>query len=346
MLLAMGFPQFADALEEVSSRPFVASWLHSKEGSRNPRSINYSVGQPMGLYGSFPMFQNAHLIVCETAERWARSYAIQKGQKPLTEFGNRKTFVVLGDDVCFSDKRVELAYRNIMTQSLGVDISEAKSYRGRVAEFAGFMFYRTKNGKTVAFRPYKVPVKNTVTNPIQFLDAMGVKPFRQMKPRRRQYWLNQYARFQRTVKERDWDLSPLMRDDSRVGYFSKPNNHMMVNLCQNLAIAGENEIELPDLSGDTHINRIPLYGERNISTLSVWDRESYQDDRDDTFSTEMHLRTDPLMERERYQEMEKNGYTPSGTGLPPNHISSADWEALKRRDRQKRKRSRDDLEER
>jgi uncharacterized membrane protein YagU involved in acid resistance len=58
---------------------------------------------------------------------------------------------------------------------LGVETQQAKCFAGRVGEFAGFVLLPCKNGNTTCFRPYKVPTREFVTNPAEFLHALGLK---------------------------------------------------------------------------------------------------------------------------------------------------------------------------
>nr|QIS88050.1 MAG: RNA-dependent RNA polymerase [Drake virus] len=160
LLRGLGLDTYARALEVVSSGDWESPW----------GLISYGTGQPMGLYSSFPLFHMSNQMVAD----YARRLVSFSGSGPLDEFSNLSTHYVLGDDIIFSDHRVERQYRSIM-ESLGVPISEQKSFQGDLVEFAGFVVTRSKGGKPFAFQPYKPPAGKRVTNPINFLAALGAK---------------------------------------------------------------------------------------------------------------------------------------------------------------------------
>jgi len=97
------------------------------------RYTSYSVGQPMGAYGSWAALAVSH--------HWTiRFLAHTIGLK-------NPDYVVLGDDVVIADEQLASLYRNYMVETLGVDISIAKSFAfenqisGSSAEFAKNIFY-------------------------------------------------------------------------------------------------------------------------------------------------------------------------------------------------------------
>jgi len=186
MLKASDLSDYADALDEISSKPWR---LDTPTGTR---SVSYTVGQPMGLYGSFPLLNLTNLMIARSAEREVTG-KINPGE----------TFHVIGDDIVFYDHQVCRQYMSDMSD-LGVSISMDKTFSGKVAQFAGFVIIPSSNGVT-AFRPYKHPDGKVITNPIQFLHALGKHV--QRLPRRK-WWERIYSAFTSTFSHRDLDLSP------------------------------------------------------------------------------------------------------------------------------------------
>lgn len=79
-------------------------------------SHSFSVGQPMGLYSSWPVFSLSHHIL-------VRFCAWACGFDPFT-FSD---YMILGDDVVIFNRRVARYYRWFLTEVLGVEISTFKS---------------------------------------------------------------------------------------------------------------------------------------------------------------------------------------------------------------------------
>lgn len=173
-----------------------------KEGES--QEIRYAVGQPMGLYGSFPLFHLSNMAVAQAAVDLEN----ERGNKNLISFRDGSYFKVLGDDIVISDPKVAGLYRDFMV-ALGVDISENKSFQGKVAEFAGFVMVPDKRGRYHAFRPYKVPDSNQITNPVEFLHSMGSK-VRNISP----YWDKMWTAYSKTTGDRDLALSPLVPEEA------------------------------------------------------------------------------------------------------------------------------------
>lgn len=197
-LRGLGLGLWAGAIEEVSSQKWASPF----------GDISYGTGQPMGLRSSFPLFHLSNQVLCEEAEKLADlrltlsgSTGRPGGEATLKKFPNGSTFYVLGDDVVFSDRRVVEVYRSFLNE-MGVDVSDAKSFSGHVTEFAGFVVTEAR-GRPFAFRPYKPPSGNRVSNPVDFLAAMGTKA-RVINPR----WAKLTEAFARTWSDRSPDLSP------------------------------------------------------------------------------------------------------------------------------------------
>jgi len=102
------------------------------------RFVHFKVGQPMGIYSSWPVFALTHHLV-------VRFCAYQAKKNPYT-FRN---YAILGDDLVIFDRKVALRYSDFVTKRLGVEISATKSLRSppggpRVAEFAKRLFTEGK----------------------------------------------------------------------------------------------------------------------------------------------------------------------------------------------------------
>lgn len=264
VLDALGAHQYASAMEEVVKRKFQCSFSPTGE-------LVYSVGQPMGLYSSFPLFHLSNALVAESAWRDGRFF--RKGE-PET-FPDGSHFKVLGDDIIFPNAASERMYRKTMKE-FGVQISESKCFHGPVCEFAGFLALRT-NKTVIAFRPYKVPDADHVTNPIQFLDSLGANVRKLRDPK----WGKLFQQYQLTVTSRDLDLSPLLPtwEEDPVPDV-RGDNATLVRLCQGLQMwAPDYKYSLPDPSLDatgrptTRINTEPLFRERGLTDRYVFDRE-------------------------------------------------------------------------
>lgn len=160
--------------------------------------VNYAVGQPMGLYGSFPLF---HLTHCCLLAGIAKYVGV-----PSTSM----SFMVLGDDVLISHPKVSILYRGLM-EELGVDISSQKSIiSSDVAEFAGFVGVKTNKGPTT-YRPYKHDDRGIVNNPIGLLYSLGHRLSTYPK------WKQWVRDFERTRRWRYPDLSPIVPIDDEWG---------------------------------------------------------------------------------------------------------------------------------
>lgn len=301
VLRELGMGNYADALEEVSTAKWTSPW--------GPTS--YGVGQPMGLYGSFPLFHLSNALVAnacvERVRRDLQNQAESEGKRypdqPVEYFPDGQYFFVLGDDIVFPDQRVSLRYRKVM-QRLGVEISEHKSFSGKVAEFAGFMAVPTTHG-VVGFRPYKPPVGSVVTNPVNLLDNVGPALAR-VSPK----WRRRFKDYQDTAIERSIDLTPIFPEEV-IGQDNpfRGDASTFVNLANVLAMLTPRG-SLPDLSGSTKINRIPLFSERGVGDYYGFNPEELANlDRDrkvpSVKATARQLYQDPLMKKARIQQLSR-----------------------------------------
>jgi hypothetical protein len=101
------------------------------------KPLKYTVGQPMGLYGSWAAFTNSHHFLVQFAA-WRAGYRNFNFDK----------YSVLGDDVAIWDERVALEYQKLL-EILDVDVSQLKSFFPRpgdkgpcAAEFAKRISYK------------------------------------------------------------------------------------------------------------------------------------------------------------------------------------------------------------
>jgi hypothetical protein len=326
----MGLSRYSEALEDVCEHTFIG--LDDQEWS-------YGVGQPMGLYGSFPLFQLSHCVVAElaTAEayRWNREVRVQwiketrtglwhpvsqigasmdsgRVTKPIVLFNDGTTFKVIGDDIVFSDSRVADQYRRLMAK-IGVQISEEKSYTGGdLVEFAGFICVRKTHGEpATAFRPYKIPAGNTVTNPISFLDNLGA-----LAAAKNSYWREQWEVYQMTRSSRNLDLSPLVASsDDHFGIDTYRGDSATVTNCVHVLrmLLGD---RVPDTGSssyeDQHINSMPLFPERWLGDHHGFNPEALaladsRDNRTDIPTvariTRQTIANDPLMREARRERL-------------------------------------------
>jgi len=159
---------------------------------------SYSVGQPMGLCGSFPLFHLTHHALL--------------GQLAVEVKAPDRSFAVLGDDVLICHKGLGKAYVDVMAK-LGVEISQAKSLHGSVQSFAGFKgITRTRKGESdvTVFRPFKHGQDFALQGKeVNILNALGSEV---------RGWSNWWSKaldaFSPTVPLRAPDLSPLITEPS------------------------------------------------------------------------------------------------------------------------------------
>lgn len=204
VLRGLNLPQYAEALEEISK----GQWLvrTTVNGKSVEESWSYSVGQPMGCYSSFPLFNLTHIIVLMVLQ---------------ANYGG--DFRVLGDDVIVTGKGLADAYTRALT-ALGVKLSANKCISSdSVGEFAGFTAYRTNHG-TTAHRPFKYSGMHGFGAALSLLNSFG-KDARRLGG----YFSYQLDVFQHTKGWRNPDLSPLIsfRDDDEPTHDVMLNSHLL-----------------------------------------------------------------------------------------------------------------------
>lgn len=276
ILEELGYPEFAQALEEISSQKWECPYI--PEGY-----VTCGSGQPMGVYGSFPSFTLSNLALCDVALRLAFGKQVEAhptrdvaGTRDwhdwITPFPSGAYFHVVGDDVIFSDIKVATEYRACLT-TLGVKTSSEKCFsNGHIAEFAGFIIRKDDDHNPVAYRPYKVPNTGYVSNPLDFLHALGAKA--KKLPRRTEFWKRSAEAFEKTLPWRTLDLSPILPDEDEWLPSNGAHASDLVTLSRKLGYLLTGEKLSPDalaaycpcLDGDTRINRRPI-----IDEITPWD---------------------------------------------------------------------------
>jgi len=163
--------------------------------------ITYSVGQPMGVNFSFPLFHLTHLVILDSLSR-------QVGCRSVP------CYAVLGDDVIIADRQLAKAYR-VYLEDRGVKFSEAKSFEGTdLGSFAGFTGLITSRGHLV-FRPFKHGQEYVIQGrELNLVSALGPKVRSEIR------WISEaFEELNKTWYLRNPDLSPILPepDDRLVG---------------------------------------------------------------------------------------------------------------------------------
>nr|QXP49778.1 RNA-dependent RNA polymerase [carmel mito-like virus] len=190
-------------LRKVGMGPWSEGLYHISKGKWEfPQAnmvVSYSAGQPMGMYGSFPLFHCSHAIftlaVIDDFRKDHPSHVVET-------FDDETEFKVLGDDIVFADPTVAGYYIRHL-QDIGVEISEHKTFLDSTfAEFAGFTAFPVKDD-VLAFRPYKQPKENYVSNPIAFMETFYRPPYKGKR------WDSIFNAYTRSRCERRLDQTPL-----------------------------------------------------------------------------------------------------------------------------------------
>jgi hypothetical protein len=297
LLDAMGLQKYSQIVTQICMENFPVA-------GHDGMFLKYATGQPMGLYGSFPMFHMSNLLVADYAKRLVINRP-GRHAKP-TSFRDGSFCKVLGDDIILPDADIAAMYRDIMN-ALGVDISVNKSFSGKVAEFAGFIALPLREGRYTAFRPYKVPDGSKITNPLEFLHGLGVK-CTSLGP----YWKRMFTAYSRTLGDRDLSLEPLVPDDDRPKVFPKGNSRWM-NALANVCYA-KGHLDLGDQAeyldpSDTALVNAAFHERGNVPLSQIaFVPDTYislsQREKARRRSRSHHLSDDPLI-REYRTKMEK-----------------------------------------
>jgi hypothetical protein len=148
LLEGLGLGDYAEAIRDVSS----ANWVY-RNSVHSLEYVSWKVGQPMGMYGSFPLFHLTHLCLLRVCTIIANNWKTRRGESIVSK---SSCFRVLGDDVIITDPDVAQMYAKAMFW-LGVELSESKTIISRnLGEFGGFVTTKTNiAGYASSYRPYK-----------------------------------------------------------------------------------------------------------------------------------------------------------------------------------------------
>lgn len=105
--------------------------------------VSYSVGQPMGMYGSFPILQVSNYMLANYA-------CAATGLQPD---GN---FIIVGDDIIFKEAKAGYKYVELCS-ALRIECKASKMFHRFVNQFVGFDIIKDpyRPGVIQAIRPYK-----------------------------------------------------------------------------------------------------------------------------------------------------------------------------------------------
>nr|QQM16259.1 putative replicase [Ransystermes virus] len=167
-------------------------------GPVHPKFWTYGCGQPMGLYGSFPLFHLTHRSLLEDLS--------QKTSSPFP------AYAVLGDDVLIGDPKLAEAYRDQISE-LGVPLSDPKTLEsesiGSFAGFIGYTKYSADKAVRTVFRPFKYGTDFTFDGRVvEVLHSLG-KGVRSWTT----WWSKALDIFRRSSQFRHPDLSPIIPND-------------------------------------------------------------------------------------------------------------------------------------
>jgi hypothetical protein len=284
VLHALGLSLYALALSDISRQNWIFEDSH----------ISYATGQPMGLYGSFPLFHLTHYVLLEII-------SLRHGFEPHAT----KPFMVLGDDVSITDERVAIDYRNTMI-ALGVDVSDDKSIiSNSISEFGGFLCVETNKGNTI-FRPYKFKEKG-LRNPISLIHSLGRK-MRFLSP----YWDNIEKIFSQTTLHRYPDLSPIITDRENAEKRITLDSYFLGSLVTRISYSLPYSLptvtsdmwsrSFQDFLGNEEVTTSGVYAAplRVQSGVSMTLPELTEEKK---FSADLRINTDPLIRALRYAKI-------------------------------------------
>lgn len=162
LLRAAGFADEADLISIVSND----EWRVSPELARylGKDTIKYSVGQPQGMIGSFPLFAWSHHCLLHSLIRELKEY----GLLPDRQGGYYR---ILGDDIIINNNYLAKRYMRAVTEVLGVNISLSKSIVSHnLAEFASFLVDKSGYNK-----PKKMPNTDFFSSYVSYVKTFGHK---------------------------------------------------------------------------------------------------------------------------------------------------------------------------
>lgn len=222
VLETIGLGRYSEALQDIVEQP----WDFPQGENFGYDELKYEAGQPMGLYGSFALFNLTHILLANSVKR-----ELEIDGYTLDSFDDGTSFKIIGDDIVTCDATFAEAYKTALAE-LGVEVSPSKTFSGEVAEFAGFLAVKASTTRGVlAFKPYKYPKKSELTNPINFLDAIGSNANTLSKK-----WQNRFEVYNGTRNQRKLDLSPIFDTDNTAmcGITGNVTNHDVAWLRRNI----------------------------------------------------------------------------------------------------------------
>lgn len=293
-LKACGLGDWTDPVQEVSQGVY--------HHVRDDKEWRYSVGQPMGLNFSFPLFHLSHQALLESLAKVAKS--------------SPGAYAVLGDDVIIADDNLALNYQATISK-MGVEISKEKSYEGvDLQSFAGFTGVSSSRGIQV-FRPFKHGVDFAIRGrEVNLLATLG--------PEVRKWsgwWSRSFDQLNRTYPLRNPDLSPVLPSDKSEELRSGNPGSRWFSAVTNRILSEQCFFAIPSSDGETvrkYPTNLGFLGEtdwnRTWSTL-LREKESVLHDSFDVnqYITEERkkvrtnqLSTDPLIMDQRLADRVRN----------------------------------------
>lgn len=245
-LEGLGLGEYCGPLEEICHdwRVGFRKWNYPLE------RWSYAVGQPMGVYGSFPLFHMTHISVLNIL---CRELAL------LPE----NSFRVLGDDVVITNPELAKAYKLLLDQ-LGVESSPSKSIiSSSVGEFAGFVGLKTNRTVTM-FRPYKFNAIQSENSPLNLVYALG-KKVTKMGP----HWTDLFHALDESKGWLNPDLSPLLPDETDDGVLDSFIDTTRLSAVFSAAVKALPEIS--DLWYPSYADQDYVVGNLLGMEISTWD---------------------------------------------------------------------------
>jgi len=301
-LVLMGMKQWTSPLDEISQGQWLAP--PGPDGVLKGDSWSYTVGQPMGLSGSFPLFHlSHHALLSRGAEK-------VKAESPA--------FLVLGDDVLISDRNLA-AWYNETVQGMGITISKGKSYEGPdLQTFAGFTGVRTPRG-TVVFRPFKHGPDFSISGKeVNVLNSFG-KSVDSWSG----WWATQRRLFDETKILRNPDLSPTLSTAVEIGlnpdqassrWFGSTLNRLF-QTCREL-----DDSLVEEVATKWRTERSLLFvQEEDTQTQRIFDPKQYA--RDERVRKRNQLASDPLMRAARESHQSATRKSEDMENSPPSKPS-------------------------
>lgn len=256
---------------------------------------SYSVGQPMGVSFSFPLFHLTHWsLLCGILDK---TYI----------HDHEPRFMVLGDDVIIRGSEFAELYK-LLLEGFGVKISKGKSLGGnRIQTFSGGTSIRGTHGVTT-YIPFRFGPKHTIAGrSLGFLHNFGSKVRSWSKT-----WETDYRRFSATLDHREPNLSPIIGADVRRVWGQEPDSPWLTSLSQRVC----EDLLLPDYF---HLGTSKIWpgewahltgnSERRLLTASSY---TLVQKGERWLNSLSRLYQDPLMRAERRIEKVRNSRPPTG----------------------------------